>query len=68
MRNSRFGLGIANSYFDGDYADWQTASDVCDTDVTPYGSASAIDLLDMNFKEAILFFTLILHPTLFLKL
>ena len=49
MRNSRFGLGVANSYFDGDYADWQTASDVCDADVTPYGSASAIDLLDMNY-------------------
>ncbi len=49
MRNSRFGLGIANTYFDGDYADWQTASDVCDADVTPYGSASAIDLLDMNY-------------------
>ena len=49
MRNSRFGLGIANSYFDGDYADWQTASDVCDAHVTPYGSATAIDLLDMNY-------------------
>ena len=48
MRNARFGMGIANSFFDGDYADWQTASDVCDVDVTPYGSASAIDLLDMN--------------------
>jgi len=48
MRNTRFGLGIANSYFDGDYADWQTAADVCDVDVTPYGSATAIDLLDMN--------------------
>ena len=49
MRNYRFGLGIANSYFDGDYADWQTASDVCDAHVTPYGSATAIDLLDMNY-------------------
>ena len=48
MRNTRFGLGIANSYFDGDWADWQTAADVCDVDVTPYTSASAIDLLDMN--------------------
>ncbi len=48
MRNSRFGLGIANSYFDGDYADWQTASDVCDADVTAYGSTT-IDLLDMNY-------------------
>ncbi len=48
MRNTRFGMGIANSYFDDNYADWQTAADVCDTDVTPYGSASAIDLMDMN--------------------
>jgi len=48
MRNTRFGLGIANSYFDDDFADWQTAADVCDVDVTPYGSATAIDLLDMN--------------------
>jgi len=49
MRNTRFGMGIANSFFDGDYADWQTAADVCDVDVTPYTSASAIDLLDMNY-------------------
>ena len=48
MRNSRFGMGIANSYFDDNYADWQTAADVCDVDVTPYTSASAIDLMDMN--------------------
>ncbi len=49
MRNSRYGMGIANSYFDDNYADWQTAADVCDTDVTPYGSASAIDLLDCHY-------------------
>jgi predicted phage tail protein len=48
MRNARFGMGIANSFFDGDYADWQTAADVCDVDVTPYTAASAIDLLDMG--------------------
>jgi len=48
MRNARFGMGIANSFFDDDYADWQTASDVCDVDVTPYTSASSIDLLDMG--------------------
>ena len=48
MRNSRFGLGIANSYFDSNYADWQTAADVCTTQVTPYTSASNINLLDMN--------------------
>ena len=49
MRNSRFGLGISNSYFDSDFADWQTAADVCDTSVTPYSSASAIHLLDCNY-------------------
>jgi hypothetical protein len=48
MRNSRFGMGIANSFFDDDYADWQTAADVCDVDVTPYTSASVIDLIDMG--------------------
>jgi len=48
MRNARFGMGIANSFFDDDYADWQTAADVCDVNVTPYGAATAIDLLDMN--------------------
>ena len=48
MRNARFGMGIANSFFDDDYADWQTASDVCDVNVTPYGAATAIDLMDMN--------------------
>ena len=48
MRNSRFGLGIANSYFDDNYADWQTAADVCTEQVTPYTSGSNINLLDMN--------------------
>ena len=48
MRNERFGMGIATSYFDGDYADWQTAADVPDVDITPYTSASVIDLMDMN--------------------
>ena len=48
MRNARFGMGIANSYFDDNYADWQTAADVCDVDVTPYTSASAIDLMDSH--------------------
>ena len=34
LRNDRFGMGIPDSYFDSNFADWQTASDVCDTTVT----------------------------------
>ena len=41
-------MGIANGYFDSNFADWQTAGDVCDTDITPFSGASAIDLMDMN--------------------
>tara|TARA_R100000655_G_scaffold24801_5_gene50314 strand:+ start:1 stop:2151 length:2151 start_codon:yes stop_codon:yes gene_type:complete len=41
-------MGIANSYFDSNFADWQTASDVCDADITPYSGASAIDLMDSH--------------------
>jgi hypothetical protein len=48
LRNDRFGMGIANEYFDSNYADWQTAGDVCDTDITPYSGASAIDLMDSH--------------------
>jgi len=48
MRNDRFGMGISNSYFDSDFADWQTAGDVCDTDITPFTGASTIDLMDSH--------------------
>tara|TARA_Y100000356_G_scaffold92960_1_gene78420 strand:+ start:164 stop:3127 length:2964 start_codon:yes stop_codon:yes gene_type:complete len=48
LRNERFGMGIANSYFDSNFADWQTATDVCDADITPFSGASAIDLLDSH--------------------
>jgi hypothetical protein len=41
-------MGIANSYFDSNYADWQTAGDICDADITPYTGASAIDLIDSH--------------------
>ena len=34
LRNDRFGMGIPDSYFDTNFADWQTATDVCDTTVT----------------------------------
>lgn len=48
LRNERFGMGIANSYFDSNFADWQTASDVCDANITPYSGASEIDLMDSH--------------------
>ena len=48
LRNDRFGMGIANSYFDSNFADWQVAGDVCDADITPYSGASAIDLMDSH--------------------
>jgi len=48
LRNDRFGMAIPNSYFDSNYADWQTAGDVCDTNITPYSGASAIDLMDSH--------------------
>ena len=48
LRNDRFGMGIANSYFDTNFADWQVAGDVCDTNITPYSGASQIDLMDSH--------------------
>ena len=48
LRNDRFGMGIANSYFDTNFADWQTATDVCDANITPYSGASQIDLMDSH--------------------
>ena len=41
-------MGIANSYFDSNYADWQTAGDVCDANITPYSGADQIDLIDSH--------------------
>ena len=48
LRNTRFGMGIANSYFDSNFADWQTAGDVCDVNITPYSGADEIDLMDSH--------------------
>ena len=48
LRNDRFGMGITNSYFDSNFADWQTASDVCDANITPYSGADEIDLMDSH--------------------
>ena len=48
LRNDRFGMGIENSYFDSNFADWQIAGDVCDTQITPFSGASAIDLMNSH--------------------
>jgi hypothetical protein len=48
LRNDRYGMGIANEYFDSNYADFQTAGDICDTNITPFSGASQIDLIDSN--------------------
>jgi hypothetical protein len=48
LRNDRYGMGIANSYFDSNYADWQTAGDICDANITPYAGADQIDLIDSH--------------------
>ena len=41
-------MGIANSYFDSNYADFQTAGDVCDANITPFSGADQIDLIDSH--------------------
>ena len=48
LRNDRFGMGITNEYFDSNFADWQIAGDVCDTQITPFSGASAIDLMNSH--------------------
>ena len=48
LRNDRFGMGIVDSYFDSNFSDWQTAGDVCDTQITPFSGASAIDLMNSH--------------------
>ena len=48
LRNDRFGMGIVDSYFDSNFSDWQIAGDVCDTQITPFSGASAIDLMNSH--------------------
>jgi len=48
LRNDRFGMGIVDSYFDSNFADWQTAGDVCDAQIIPFSGASAIDLMNSH--------------------
>ena len=46
LTNARYGKGLAIG--DINIPSFYTASGVCDTDVTPYTSASAIDIMDCN--------------------
>ena len=48
LRNDRFGMGIESSYFDSNFADWQTAGDILDVNVTPFSGGAQIDLLDSH--------------------
>ena len=48
LRNTTYGMGIADGYFNSSFADWQTAGDVCDVNITPYSGADEIDLMDSH--------------------
>jgi hypothetical protein len=48
LRNTTYGMGIADGYFNSSFADWQTAGDVCDVNITPYSGADQIDLMDSH--------------------
>ena len=54
LRNERFGMGIADSYFDSNFADWQTASDVCDTQIQPFGG-DAFELYPLGLGYGLIF-------------
>jgi hypothetical protein len=53
LRNARFGMGIANSYFDTNFADWQTAGDVCDANITPFANADSDEIIDLMDSHAV---------------
>ena len=48
LRNDRFGKGLADSDFDSNWADWQTAADVCSANVVNVSGGSNIPLLNCN--------------------
>ena len=53
LRNERFGMGIVDSYFDTNFADWQTATDVCDTQIEPLGGdLFLINAFGIGFGDA----------------
>jgi len=48
LRNERFGKGLPDSAFDSNWADWQTAADVCTANVVNVSGGSNIALLNCH--------------------
>jgi len=48
LRNDRFGKGLPDSVFDSNWADWQTAADVCSANVTNVSGGSNIALMNCH--------------------
>ena len=48
LRNERFGKGLPDSAFDSNWADWQTAADVCTANVVNVSGGSNINLLNCH--------------------
>jgi predicted phage tail protein len=48
LRNTRYGKGLPNDAFESNYETFKTSANTCDTQVTPYTSASSINLFETN--------------------
>ena len=48
LRNERFGKGLPDDAFDSNWADWQTAADVCTANVVNVSGGSNIALLNCH--------------------
>ena len=48
LRNERFGKGLPDDAFDSNWADWQTAADVCTANVVNVSGGSNINLLNCH--------------------
>ena len=48
LRNTRYGKGLPNDAFESNYETFKTSANTCDTQVTPYTSASTINLFETN--------------------
>jgi len=48
LRNSRYGKGLPTSAFETNYDSFKSSANTCDTQVTPYTTGTAINLLTTN--------------------
>jgi hypothetical protein len=48
LRNTRYGKGLPTSAFETNYDSFKSSANTCDTQVTPYTSGTAINLLTTN--------------------